>query len=284
MPRSCSVEGCDRAARALGWCNMHYLRVWDGGDLGPAVSAYVARASYDRCTAEGCKVAPRSRTSPYCEKHYYRLRRTGTLETANASGPFEACAYCGGESHGRQFCGGKCAARFKRGCPRTVSCQVCEVEFEPINGATTCSVACGAVRDREAFRSWRQKALTDPEYRIRYNARMFAAYHKRRQVIDAAVERISYVEVFERDGWGCQLCGQPVDRSVAWPHPLFPSLDHIVPLSKGGRHEIGNVQLAHLRCNLSKGDSPLGSSKATAHDRLPHPRIRRQVSARGAHG
>ena len=59
-------------------------------------------------------------------------------------------------------------------------------------------------------------------------------------------------EIFDRDGWQCQLCGQPVDREAKWPHPEFPTLDHIVPVSKGGGHLRSNVQCAHLHCNLVK--------------------------------
>lgn len=60
--------------------------------------------------------------------------------------------------------------------------------------------------------------------------------------------------VYERDGWVCQLCGDPVDRTLKGPDPMSKSLDHIVPLSwPEGTHTEDNVQLAHLRCNLRKG-------------------------------
>lgn len=32
------------------------------------------------CTVDGCDTRTRTASSPYCEKHYYRLRRTGTVE------------------------------------------------------------------------------------------------------------------------------------------------------------------------------------------------------------
>lgn len=32
------------------------------------------------------------------------------------------------------------------------------------------------------------------------------------------------------------------------------SIDHIRPLSKGGTHTWDNVQLAHLKCNIKKGN------------------------------
>lgn len=56
----------------------------------------------------------------------------------------------------------------------------------------------------------------------------------------------------DRDGWRCKLCGKKVDRALKHPDPLSPSIDHVVPLSAGGDNELSNLQLAHLRCNLSK--------------------------------
>jgi len=60
------------------------------------------------------------------------------------------------------------------------------------------------------------------------------------------------MEIFERDGWRCGLCGHKVNPQVKYPHPRSASLDHIVPLSKGGDHARANTQLACLVCNISK--------------------------------
>ncbi|MEW2302565.1 HNH endonuclease [Streptomyces sp. NPDC006655] len=59
--------------------------------------------------------------------------------------------------------------------------------------------------------------------------------------------------VFERDGWICGLCDKPVDRHLAYPAPMSASLDHVIPLSRGGHHEPENVQCSHLTCNVRKG-------------------------------
>jgi len=40
--------------------------------------------------------------------------------------------------------------------------------------------------------------------------------------------------------------------SLKAPHPLSMSIDHIIPLSRGGTHEPDNVQLAHFICNSIK--------------------------------
>ena len=67
--------------------------------------------------------------------------------------------------------------------------------------------------------------------------------------------------IFERDRWICQLCGRKVNRSAVAPHPKSPTLDHVVPLAKGGRHEPANVQCAHFRCNLLKGAGVAGDGE-----------------------
>lgn len=65
---------------------------------------------------------------------------------------------------------------------------------------------------------------------------------------------MSRPRIYERDGWMCQLCGEPVDPALIFPDRLSATLDHIVPLSLGGTHDPSNVQLAHLGCNSAKGN------------------------------
>ncbi len=53
----------------------------------------------------------------------------------------------------------------------------------------------------------------------------------------------------------CGICGKPVDFSLKYPHPLSPTIDHIIPISKGGHpSDIDNLQLAHRCCNRQKSD------------------------------
>lgn len=67
-----------------------------------------------------------------------------------------------------------------------------------------------------------------------------------------ARERAAFVEDIERavvyakfDG-RCGICGEPMPFESI-------TLDHIIPLSRGGLHEYANVQPAHEVCNKSKG-------------------------------
>jgi 5-methylcytosine-specific restriction endonuclease McrA len=75
----------------------------------------------------------------------------------------------------------------------------------------------------------------------------------RAQFYGGKYETIKAAEIYERDGWVCKLCQHPVDKGLSWPHTESASLDHVVPLSRGGDHVRANVQLAHLGCNIAKG-------------------------------
>lgn len=53
----------------------------------------------------------------------------------------------------------------------------------------------------------------------------------------------------------CGICGNPVDFSVKYPHPMSPCIDHIIPIAKGGHpSDLDNLQLAHWVCNRQKSD------------------------------
>lgn len=85
-------------------------------------------------------------------------------------------------------------------------------------------------------------------------ARANAALKRKALKLGATTEDFTRLEVFERDGWTCGLCGEPVDRELKWPDPMSPSLDHVIPLIKGGDHSRANTQCSHLTCNVRKHD------------------------------
>jgi 5-methylcytosine-specific restriction endonuclease McrA len=66
--------------------------------------------------------------------------------------------------------------------------------------------------------------------------------------------RISVDFLIERDGVICHLCQQPVDSALPRNDRMGATIDHVIPLSKGGVDELDNLKLAHWICNIRKGN------------------------------
>lgn len=70
-------------------------------------------------------------------------------------------------------------------------------------------------------------------------------------------DSITLKRCIEKYGGVCQICGKPVDENDIKNGHIrrnYPTVDHIIPLSKGGLHTWDNVQLAHMACNAGKCD------------------------------
>lgn len=73
---------------------------------------------------------------------------------------------------------------------------------------------------------------------------------------------ITLDKLYKRDNGICYLCGGLCDKSdfvmrdnIKICGPNYPSKDHVIPLSRGGKHQWENVRLAHLKCNIDKSDT-----------------------------
>lgn len=68
------------------------------------------------------------------------------------------------------------------------------------------------------------------------------------------IELFTYDSIYERDDWVCQLCGEPILRDAPAGWKRGKSIDHWVPLSRGGDHTRSNCIAAHVGCNSRKMD------------------------------
>jgi len=82
----------------------------------------------------------------------------------------------------------------------------------------------------------------------------------KRRALKAGVDHESFnpIEVLERDGYRCQLCSKKTRKDYNQYHPLYPVLDHIVPLTKGGKHTKLNTQCLCQKCNHEKYNTGVG--------------------------
>lgn len=119
-------------------------------------------------------------------------------------------------------------------------CVHCGREFAPSkNPHVYCSKTC---RDRADLERNREG----------YNRRN--AERRARERDARTGEVFTHEEVFDRDGWICQLCFAPIDWNRFGRDPLAPALDHVVPLNRGGAHAKDNVWATHFSCNARKRD------------------------------
>ena len=186
---------------------------------------------------------------------------------------FTACASCGTETNGQKYCSPHCRAteQYKRDKAREFgtwenyeqhkaeteeqkrrereerrerekkkpilkTCIVCGAEFSTLNPKqTTCSKECAKKRD------YARKQNRIPK----------------KQMID---NDITLEALYRRDSGVCYLCGglcdwNDKDKEKNICGGSYPSIDHIIPISRGGFHAWGNVRLAHLSCNIQKSDT-----------------------------
>jgi 5-methylcytosine-specific restriction endonuclease McrA len=101
-------------------------------------------------------------------------------------------------------------------------------------------------RTRDAMNAYR---VANPE---RCRAIQRAACHRRRVKLlgscSPGVNPAAWAALVEQFGGCCAYCGKP-----------GTAVDHVVPISKGGRDEIANVLPACKSCNSSKGNRDLST-------------------------
>ncbi len=51
----------------------------------------------------------------------------------------------------------------------------------------------------------------------------------------------------------CCRCGQLIDRTLRYPHPMSVSLEHLIALNDGGVTELWNLGVSHLVENTTDG-------------------------------
>ena len=82
--------------------------------------------------------------------------------------------------------------------------------------------------------------------------------HRARKYGCAYDSSVTLPKLIKFKGLRCGICGGMCDpNDHAWTEymgPMSPTIDHIIPMSKGGGHTWDNVQVAHAICNSYKCD------------------------------
>jgi hypothetical protein len=165
------------------------------------------------------------------------------------------------------------------------NCDVCGSQFLYGKKKTTCSKNCAVIkgRDRAKQRYYSVTALIEkPATRVQkcgwcglgievaFSDKRTNLYHESCKVSALrrrnknkslkrqgakTVQRIDFSEVALRDSGLCHICGDAVDLSLPRTSRMGATLDHVIPISRGGLDLMENVRLAHWICNIRKSDS-----------------------------
>lgn len=62
----------------------------------------------------------------------------------------------------------------------------------------------------------------------------------------------------------CLLCGDAIDLTLSGNHPHGPTLEHVIPVSRGGSpDDPANLSASHRHCNITRGDRLLSEMPRT---------------------
>lgn len=231
--------------------------------------------------------------SDSCRSTWYRIRQglPATPRTSRpAAGVVRTCKGCAielppfdsrAERNPRIWCSDACRVRvhyeakrartgatpgyFPRSTVAFPTCSECSKIFTAKTPrARVCSSTCGLLRKA---RLSRERYAADPQTELQRFRRLRAtqsdekrdknrARNQRRRAVvyGADAEKFLPSEIYDRDGWTCQLCLFGIDRALRFPDPWSPTIDHTTPLSLGGPHTRANVRAAHLHCNSARGN------------------------------
>lgn len=194
--------------------------VWEGSGSVPGRGRVPLR-----CSAACKKVATRARNQSY--------PRSGSLIDRSWTRRPRVCGVCGVEwanaGHGgpREYCSPQCQNAQRNGKPSPKAWRECH--------------RCGDPVAPLAFTfGWKRVGLP------------WCGCSERYRPLPLSVREL----VWDRDGWTCQLCDGPVDRTDHAGRtigPFYPTIDHIVPRSAGGTDDLTNLRTAHHRCNQMRG-------------------------------
>ena len=211
---------------------------------------------------EGCDLAPHG--WGLCKRHWQRARRNGTLDAYRQQMLAAPCKGCGGPIGERgksraEYCSKACymteykVSGAKRVTPerqreyarasywRRRDLELAEITIRPCDECGTpladarrssrrfCSQKCSNAR------SLREDVELRRDHCHRYRTR-------KRAVVSVGVSERDWRRLVGRYGGRCAYCDGPNGTTV----------DHVVPIIRGGRHSIGNVLPACKSCNSSK--------------------------------
>lgn len=233
--KPCLIPDCSgeagRPGTARGWCSKHYSRWQSTGDPLVKLSDLKPREPAI-CQVEGCERPRWARQM--CSMHLFRWRTTGDAGSAEPQWMPRT---------------GNCRIK---GCERPVRVGVkrlCNRHYirsyrhgDPLGGGAYyhALVACAAEGCREDYYA---KGWCGRHYRMFVDRKAHRRRSKAAPGVATPEAIASRMAIF---GWRCWMCGGS-----------FTTVDHAIPLRRGGTNWPANLRPACLSCNSRKSDRDL---------------------------
>lgn len=274
-PDPCRWPKCGDVAKSWGMCRKHYTRARRMGNKENPWDSWTPPGL--PCIWPGCDREAESKRM--CDRHYKRARRVGDFEapwsgweeyereTEAQLAKNRSCKWpeCDAVVRARNLC----VTHYERASSvedfeapwvkwdrdRQKECSWCGTLFRRLR---INAIYCGPVCSGLAFQNNNPEAIKKAQRAYaRRNPDKLRMKNNTRRVRQrlSVVEKFSVSDVRAAKGDDCYLCGSSIDFDIRHPNPMSASLDHIVPVSKGGHHTLDNAAMAHLLCNMRKGAS-----------------------------
>lgn len=250
---TCSVDGCDRdlskeSTAGWGMCGKHYQRWKKRGTTADPIR------ERKLCSIDGCDEPSKART--WCRTHYERWRTYGAPDARRRGEIVDGkriCPRCGIDLPLAYFSDPK-----KNRCKMCMSQRASEYriahpeKYPKVEGWPSVCANCGIQYMANGKKRWCCSSACSDKFAP--TLKYLRGVKRRALLHDAMVEEFRREDIFERDRWQCGLCGLQINPALKFPDPGSASVDHVIPLSRGGTHEPANAQASHLLCNVRKSN------------------------------
>lgn len=269
---TCSIVNCGRKVRARGFCDAHYQRVKKYG--GPLAEKPIESRAQVRpgavCSVDGCDLPATTGRYQMCGPHYKRVWRYGDPQSdtpvlKGRKSPVPVVEF-GDGTRQCQCCGmAKPLSEFhddnKSPGGKRTTCKVCRREVEKLRYRADPEKFKARMRESRRDDPERHRRIDMERYERHRENRIAAANYytqlRRSRLAGAEVEPgVTLKALRDMDGDECCYCGLQM-VFASFERGTRPdeqaTLEHILPISKGGGHTFENCALACWRCNISKG-------------------------------
>lgn len=200
------------------------------------------------------------------------------------------CLTCNSElkDRNRKYCSEECKIKHKT---KEYICHHCNNKFNSTREKKYCSKECQLEAGRINMRKRLKNKFISEIKECKYCGKHFATEYKKSKTYCSdeckrkmnnllsklhdgkRAERIqrngeihndiTLKKLYKKHNGLCSICGEKCDyedysiskEGYFIANSNYPSIDHIIPIAKGGTHTWNNVQLAHRICNSIKNDN-----------------------------